>query len=372
MIVEVQDIKTEEFLVNFGPQHPSTHGVLRLLVKLDGEVVVDVVPVIGYLHRSMEKIAEKRTYTQFIPYTDRLDYIASMSNNFGYVLAVEQLMKLKVPERAEYLRVIIVELNRIASHLLAVGTFVQDLGAYVTPLFYAFREREWIVDLFEQICGARLTYNYMRIGGVSQDMPEGFPQNVKKFLNYFRPKLDDFEKLVTANPIFLSRTKGIGVLPADTAVSYGVSGPTLRGSGVKYDVRKNAPYSIYERFSFDIPTGANGDAWDRYKVRIEEMRQSVRILEQAVENIPEGEYLAKLPKIFKVPEGEVYHRIEAPRGELGFYIVSKGDFNPYRLKIRAPSFSNLAAIRDISIGAKVADLIAILGSLDIVLGEIDR
>ncbi len=372
MVVEVQDIKTEEFLVNFGPQHPSTHGVLRLLVKLDGEVVVDVVTIIGYLHRSMEKIAENRTYTQFIPYTDRLDYIASMSNNFGYVLAVEQLMKLKVPERAEYLRVIVVELNRIASHLLAVGTFAQDLGAYVTPLFYGFREREWIIDLFEQICGARLTYNYMRIGGVSQDMPEGFAQNVRKFLDYFRPKLDDFEKLMTENPIFLMRTKNVGVLPAPLAISYAVSGPSLRGSGVKYDLRKNMPYSIYERFNFDIPAGANGDSWDRYKVRIEEMRQSCRILEQAIESIPGGEFLAKLPKIFKVPEGEAYGRIEAPRGELGFYVVSKGDFNPYRVKIRAPSFSNLAVLRDIAVGAKVADLIAILGSLDIVLGEIDR
>lgn len=372
MAIELQDIKTEEFLVNFGPQHPSTHGVLRLLVKLDGEVVNDVDIVIGYLHRSMERIAENRTFTQFIPYTDRLDYLASMSNNFGYVLAVESLLGIKAPERAEYLRIITVELNRIASHLFAVGTFAQDLGAFATPLFYGLREREWILDIFESICGARLTYNYMRIGGVSQDAPDGFADSIVKFLNYFRPKLDDFEKLVTENPIFLIRSKDIGILPPDLALSYSVSGPNLRASGVKYDVRKAIPYSGYEKFDFDVPVRERGDCWDRYKVRIEEMRQSVRIIEQAIRGLPAGDIMAKVPKMLKSPAGEAYHRIESPRGELGFYIVSKGDFNPYRLKIRGPSFSNIAVLKELARGVKIADLIAILGSLDIVLGEIDR
>lgn len=365
-------IETEEFEVSFGPQHPSTHGVLRLQLTLDGEVVVDCAPHIGYLHRDFEKICENRTYTQVIPYTDRLDYLGAMNNNFGYCLTVEKLLGITVPERAEYIRVIMAELNRIASHLLAIGTFVQDLGAFGTPLLYCFREREKIVDVFEMTCGNRLTYNYYRIGGVSADIPEGFIEKVKDFIKYFRPKLKDYEDLMTSNAILLVRTKGIGILSKEKAMDYALSGPNLRASGVKFDLRKEEPYSIYSRFQFDIPAQTTGDAWDRYRVRMDEMEQSLKIIEQAIDNIPPGDFIAKVPKILKAPAGEIYFRTESPRGELGFYLVSDGSNRPYRLKCRAPSFSNLAVIPELARGMKVADVIAILGSLDIVLGEIDR
>ncbi len=370
--VNEKDIHTEEFLVNMGPQHPSTHGVLYLELKLDGEVVVDCVTHIGYLHRSMEKIAENRTYTQFIPFTDRLDYIASMNNNLGYVLAVEKLMNMEIPERAKYIRVIIAELGRIASHLVAIGTFAQDLGAFATPLFYCFREREKIVEIFDEVCGNRLTYNYMRIGGVQFDLPKGIDEKIKKFIKYLRPKIDDYDWLLTYNAILLARTKNIGVLPKDMAINYSVTGPNLRGSGVKWDLRKDEPYLVYDKFQFDIPTGKNGDAWDRYKVRIEEMRQSLRIIEQALGGIPEGDPTVKVGRINRPAQGETYLRTENPRGELGFYVVSDGSPYPYRLKIRAPSFSNLAVLPALVKGLKVADIVCILGSLDVVMGEIDR
>ena len=365
-------IQTEAFEVSFGPQHPSTHGVLRLQLTLDGEEVVDCVPHIGYLHRDFEKICENRTYTQIIPYTDRLDYLGAMNNNFGYCLAVEKLMGAVVPERAEYIRVIIAELNRIASHLMAVGTFAQDLGAFGTPLLYCFRERERILDIFEEVCGARLTYNYYRVGGVSADITQGFPQKVKDFISYLKPKLKEYDDLITYNAILLVRTKGIGVLTKEKALAYAITGPNLRASGVSFDLRKEEPYSIYPRFEFEVPTAASGDSWDRFKLRMEEMTQSLRIIEQAIDNIPSGEFIAKLPKILKVPAGEIYFRSESPRGELGFYLISDGSTKPYRLKCRAPSFSNLAVIPELVRGMKVADVIAILGSLDIVLGEIDR
>lgn len=383
-----KDIHTEEFLVNVGPQHPSTHGVLYLEVKLDGEVIIDCETHIGYLHRSIEKIAENRTYTQFIPFTDRLDYVASMNNNLAYVMAVEKLMNTEVPDRAKYIRVIMAELNRIASHLVGIGTFVQDLGAFATPLFYAFREREKIIEIFDAVCGNRLTYNYMRVGGVQHDLPKGIDDTIRKFIGYMRTRTDELEDLFTKNVIFLARTKGIGILPKDTAINYSVTGPNLRGSGVKWDLRKDEPYLVYDRFNFDIPTGEGGDAWDRYKVRIEEMRQSLRIIEQAIGGIPEGEATVnpvrngisqrdisngvKVGRILRPAPGEAYFRAENPRGELGFYIVSDGSPYPYRLKIRAPSFSNLAVLRPLVRGVKIADLICILGSLDIVLGEIDR
>ena len=365
-------IQTEAFEVSFGPQHPSTHGVLRLQLTLDGEVVVDCVPHIGYLHRDFEKICENRTYTQIIPYTDRLDYLGAMNNNFGYCLTVEKLLGAVIPERAEYIRVIIAELNRIASHLLAVGTFAQDLGAFGTPLLYCFRERERILDIFEQVCGARLTYNYYRIGGLSADIPEGFQQKVKDFINYLKPKLKEYDDLITYNVILLVRTKGIGVLTKEKALNYAITGPNLRASGVAFDLRKEEPYSIYPRFEFEVPTAVSGDSWDRFKLRMEEITQSLRIIEQAIDNIPQGDWTAKLPKMLKVPAGEIYFRSESPRGELGFYLISDGSTKPYRLKCRAPSFCNLAVIPELVRGMKVADVIAILGSLDIVLGEIDR
>lgn len=372
ILKEENGFYTEEFSVNMGPQHPSTHGVLRLELKLDGEVVVDCITHIGYLHRGMEKIAENRTYTQFLPFTDRLDYIAAMNNNLGYVLAVEKLLKPEVSERAKYIRVIIAELNRVASHLIAIGTFAQDLGAFATPLFYCFREREKIIDIFNELCGNRLTYNYMRIGGVQFDFTGALALKTRDFIGYLRPKLDDYEELLSNNAIFLARTKNIGVLPAETALNYGVSGPSLRASGVKWDLRKDEPYLVYDKFEFDIPTGANGDSWDRYNVRLEEIRESLKIIEQALDTLPAGDPIAKPSKIIKPPAQETYMRTENPRGELGFYVISDGSGKPCRLKIRAPSFSNLAVLDKLAIGAKVADIVCILGSLDIVMGEIDR
>jgi NADH-quinone oxidoreductase subunit D len=368
---QISEIYTEEFFVNMGPQHPSTHGVLRLLLKMDGEVVLDMVPHVGYLHRSMEKIAENRTYYQYIPYTDRIDYVSAMFCNQAFCMAVEKLANVPVPERAEYIRIIMVELNRIASHLIWLGTFSLDLGA-ITPFLYCFREREKILDLFEMVCGQRMTFNYMRVGGISRDITPEFVPMVKEFVNYFLPRVDEYEDILTQNPIFLSRTKGVGLLDQKVAIDHGVTGPSLRGTGLKWDLRKDEPYSIYDRFKFEIPTGENSDVWDRYIVRIKEMRESAKIALQAVESIPEGPIKTKTPAVFKPPAGEVYLRIEAPRGEMGFYIVSDGLPKPYRLKIRTGSFSNLTVLPIISRGWKIADLVAIFGSLDVVLPEVDR
>ena len=371
-ILEERTVETmEEMYVNMGPQHPSTHGVLRLLLRLDGEVIIEAIPYIGYLHRCHEKIYENRTYLQIIPYTDRLDYIAAMSNNFGFCLAVERMMGITVPERAEYIRVIMAELQRIASHLVWVGTFGLDLGNF-TIFMYCFRERERIVDLFEMTSGQRLNYSYYRIGGVAMDIHSGFVEEGLAFLNYFRPRLTEYDRLFTDNRIFQERVKGIGILDLKTAVNYGISGPMLRASGLKWDLRRDDPYSIYDRFEFEIPIGERGDCWDRYIVRMEEMRQSIRILEQALCSIPPGEVQAKVPKTIKPPAGEIYSRIEAPRGELGFYIISDGTTKPYRVKIRAPSFVNLGVAPVILPGCLVADCVAVLGSIDIVLGEVDR
>ncbi len=362
----------EEFSVNMGPQHPSTHGVLYLDLRLDGEIVIDCAVHIGYLHRSMEKIAENRTYTQFIPFTDRLDYVASMNNNLGYVLAVEKLMNMEISERAKYIRVMIAELNRIASHLLGLGTLAQDLGAFATPLFYCFREREKIIEIFDEICGNRLTYNYMRIGGVQFDLPAGIDGRIKSFIKYMRPKIDDFEELLTGNVIFLARTKKIGILLKDMAVNYSVTGPNLRASGIKWDLRKDEPYLVYDKLQFDVPIGSTGDIWDRYKVRVEEIRQSLNIIEQVIGGIPQGQATVKAGRPYKPPIGEAYLRTENPRGELGFYIVSDGSERPYRLKIRTGSFSNLAVLPELVRGVKIADVVGILGSLDVLMGEIDR
>lgn len=366
------ELRSEELVVNMGPQHPSTHGVLYLELRLDGEIVVDCKPHIGYLHRSIEKIAENRSYTQFIPFTDRLDYLASMNNNLGYCLAVEQLLNLKPNDKIQHIRVIIAELNRVASHLVLLGTFAQDLGAYATALFYCFRDREMIVELFDQICGSRLTYNYFRIGGMSQDLPVGFEKSVKDFIAYERKQLKDYEELLTYNAIFLSRSKGIGILSKEAAINYSITGPNLRASGVKWDLRKEEPYLIYDKFKFEVPVGKNGDSWDRFKVRLEEIRQSLNIIEQAIGGIPDGDPVSKINKIYKPAAGETYLRTENPKGELGFYLVSDGTTNPYRLKIRSPSFSNLAALGELTKGLNVSDTVCVLGSLDIVMGEIDR
>jgi NADH-quinone oxidoreductase subunit D len=362
--------------LNIGPQHPSTHGVLRLKVKTDGEIISEVEPYIGYLHRCFEKHCENVTYDQVIPYTDRCDYIASMNNNFGYAVAVEELMKIKVPERVEYIRVIVAELNRIASHLLALGTYGLDVGAF-TPFLYMFRDRERILDIFEALCGARLLYNYIWVGGVSHDFPNEFVETVYSFLDYFEPKIKEYNELLTYNKIFIERTADVGVMPPEVAISYGVSGPNLRGSGVKWDIRKNETYSIYEKFDFDIPVGSGimgtvGDCWDRYYVRMQEMVQSAKIVRQALKTIPAGNVHQALPKKIRPPKGFIYKRTESPRGDLAYYIVSDGSPIPFRLKMRSPAFTALSVLGEISQGWMMSDVIAILGSLDIVLGEIDR
>jgi len=368
------EVRTEPFVLNMGPQHPSTHGVFRMRVVLDGEVVLDVEPRIGYLHRGIEKLAETRTYTQFIPMTDRLSYLSSMMNNHAYVLAVEKLAGIQVPERGEYMRVIIDELMRISNHLAAIGFFLNDLGASVfTPLLYMYREREKLLDLFEMVCGQRLTYNYMRIGGLSHDFPEEFLPNVKRFVDEMPHYMAEYEDLLKENEILLARAKGVGCVSKELAINASLSGPVLRSAGVKWDLRKMDPYSVYDRFDFDIPTGEQGDNYDRYRVRIGEMWQSLRIIKQAMEQMPEsGPMNAKVPHFLHPPVGEAYGRIESPQGELGFYIVSDNSIAPYRLHIRPPTLINLTALRDMVIGWKVADIIATFGSIDVCLGEIDR
>jgi NADH-quinone oxidoreductase subunit D len=361
----------EEMVLNMGPQHPSTHGVLRVILKLDGETVVDLDCDVGYLHRGVEKIAENDTYQMITPYWDRLDYVAAVSGDLCYVEGVERLLQVEVPKRAEYLRVILTELQRIASHLLWLGTHAIDIGA-VTVLLYCFREREEILKIFEDFIGARLTAHAFRIGGLWWDIYPEFDQRVRAFLKMMPGRIDEYETLLNANRIWLSRTVGIGVLPADEAINLSMTGPILRGSGVKYDVRKAIPYSAYPDFDFEVPIGENGDTYDRYLVRMAEMRQSIYIVEQALDGLPEGPVMAKVPKIIKPPVGEVYHAIEAPKGELGVYLVSDGTGKPYRMRIRPPSFINLQSLRRMSIGHLVADVVALIGTIDIVLGEVDR
>ncbi|MCX6013418.1 MAG: NADH-quinone oxidoreductase subunit D [Chloroflexi bacterium] len=329
-------------------------------------------PFIGYLHRGIEKLAEGRTYKQNIPLTDRLDYLSSMTNNQAYVMAVEKLADITVPERAEYLRVIMAELQRVAAHLVGVGTFMNDVGTFYTPLMYMFRDREKLYDLFDMVCGQRLTYNYMRFGGVSQDIPEEFLPALKIFINSMPGLIDEYEQLISKNEIFLARTKGVGILKKEDAINCSVTGPVLRGSGVMWDIRKSDSYSVYDRFDFLVPTGKVGDCYDRYKVRVEEMRQSIRIIKQAVEQLPKGEVLTPVPLRLRPPVGEAYAHIEAPKGDLGFYLVSDYSDKPYRFHVRAPSFINLTTLRKMLIGWKIADAILIFGSLDVVMGEVDR
>ncbi len=369
---EMMTLKTEPFVLNFGPVHPSTHGVYRMRATLDGEVVIDLEPVVGYLHRGIEKLAEERTYGGFIPLTDRLDYISPMSNNLAYCLSVEKLAGIKIPERGEYLRVIMAELQRLANHCVAVGSFLNDAGAYFTPFMYTFREREKIVDLFDMVCGQRLTYNYMRIGGVSQDIPEEFLPALIKVIERLTIFIEEYETLLKENEILLARSKGVGILTREMAIDCGISGPVARASGVNRDLRKADSYSIYDRFEFDVPTCETGDCYDRYRVRIEEMRQSLRILSQAVKDIPGGPVKAEVPHLIRPPAGEAYGHLEAPKGELGFYVVSDNSIAPYRCHIRPTSLINLSALRDMVKGWKVADLIIIFGSIDITMGEVDR
>jgi len=362
---------TEEIILNMGPQHPSTHGVLRLVLHTDGEVIKKCVPHLGYLHRGIEKNSEHKEYLQIIPLWDRADYLSSMHMSYLITFAAESLMKVEVPRRAEYIRVICMELQRIASHLIWFGTFALDSGA-VTPIFYAFRERELVIDLLELASGARLLYNYIRPGGVRMDVNREFLIRLEKFLKHFQDYLDEYEELYTGNAIFINRAKNVGILKKEDAINWGASGPVLRGSGVKWDIRKDEPYSVYEEFDFDIPSGERGDVLDRYNVRFYEMRQSHRILKQALEGFPEGKYTARVPTSIKPEEGEVYVRIESPRGELGCYLVSDGGKVPYRLHVRAPSFVNLSALDVMLRGHLIADVVLILGSIDIVVGDIDR
>lgn len=368
---ESTGIRTEEMLLNVGPQHPSTHGVFRLVVKIDGETITEAVPVMGYLHRGTEKLAEDLTYTQIIPYTDRLDYLSAMTNNYVLCHAVETMMGLEIPERAEFLRVIAMELNRIASHFVWWGTYLLDIGA-MSPFLYAFRDRETILDLLNELSGARLTFNYMRVGGVKWDAPPGWVEKVGEFVQYMKKELPNFHKLVSGNEIFISRLKGIGKYDAKQALDYSLSGVMLRSTGIKWDLRKDEPYSIYDRFEFDIPTATEGDCLARYHLRMAEVEQSLRILEQAVAQFPkEGEIMGKVPRVIRPPAGETYVRIESPRGEIGVYIASQGKDKPWRLKLRRPSFNNLQILPELLVGQNMANMVAILGSIDIVLGEVD-
>lgn len=387
---------TETMTLNMGPQHPSTHGVLRLVVELDGEVIQKITPHIGYLHRGVEKLSEHRTYHQSITLTDRLDYLAPMSNNLGYVLAVEKLLGIEIPERAQAVRVIMAELTRIKSHLVWLACHALDIGA-MTVFLYAFRERECVMDIYEKVSGARMTSSYFRVGGLSQDVYDGFAQDVRKFIDAFPENMDTYEGLLTKNTIWLQRTIGNGVISADDAIDMGITGPALRGSGVDWDLRRDNPYSGYEKYTFQVPLGENCDTFDRYKVRMVELREAAKIVRQALDSLKPGPVLADVPQVcyppkenvyntieglihhfkiasegFPAPEGEVYQSVEAPKGELGYYLVSDGGTKPYRMRIRPPSFVNLQAIEKMAKGSMIADLVAVIGTLDIVLGEIDR
>ncbi len=360
--------------VSMGPQHPSTHGVFRMNVVLDGERVVKLKPVFGYLHRNHEKIAENESYLGSMPYTDRLDYLCSITNNWAYALAVEKLAGIQVPERAEYLRVITGELTRLQNHACLIGFLMQDMGASGTPLMYAFREREKILDLFESLTGARMMCNYMRFGGCRVDASAGWLQQAQKVMEAFPRFLDEYERLLTENEILMARTQGVGVLPRELAVNAGITGPMLRASGINYDIRKVDKYGIYDRFAFKVPLGEHGDVYDRYMIRVLEMRESIRILQQAMREISPGPIQDPKTKIrgFRPKAGEAYGRIESPKGELGFYLISDGSPNPYRYRVRPPSLINLTVLEEMCLGQNVADVVITLGSIDIVLGEVDR
>lgn len=394
---EVEKIlETRELNVNMGPQHPATHGVLRLVLDIDGERIVNVKPVVGYLHRGVEKLGENRTYFSALPLSDRLDYISTMNNNVGYCVAVEKLLGIEAPERAKFIRTMVAEMNRISNHIIALATHILDIGA-TTPFLYSFREREWLLDLFEMLCGARLTVSYPRIGGVRNDVSQEFLDSLWKFTEEFPSRINEYETLITENRIWKKRTVGIGVISAEEAINWGLTGPTLRGSGVNYDVRKHAPYDAYDKVDFKVPLGKNGDCYDRYLCRMEELKQSNRIIKQCIERLPKGPIMADVPKyvlppkdnVLKdmehlihqfvlitrgptVPEGEVYVSTEVPKGELGFYFVSDGTGRPYRMRVRSPSFIHVSVLPRLCAGHMVADVIANIGTIDIVLGECDR
>jgi NADH-quinone oxidoreductase subunit D len=366
-------IKAEPVEVNIGPQHPSTHGVFRMVAKIDGERVVDVKMIVGYLHRSMEKLAEERTYTQNIPFTDRMDYLAAMTGNLGYCLSVEKLAGVEVPERAQYLRTIFAELQRIASHCMATGAFINDCGAWQTPVMWCFRDREKVLDLFEMTCGARITTNYMRIGGVAFDIPEEFLPALDRLINEDLPaRFEELENLIVGNEIILMRARDVGVVSPEVAINASLSGPMLRSAGIAWDIRKADPYCVYDRMTFDIPVGYNGDSYDRMVIRIEEMKQSMRIIRQCVHDLPAGPHKVDVPLALRPPPGEAYSRVESPKGELGFYVVSDGGPAPYRWHVRAPSLINLSVLPQMTIGQTIADAIVTLGSIDINVGEVDR
>jgi NADH-quinone oxidoreductase subunit D len=363
---------TNELVINMGPQHPSTHGVLRVVLRLDGERVKGCDVVIGYLHRGIEKLCEQRDWAQIVLITDRMDYVAAASNNLGYCETVEKLMSIEVPRRAQYIRTVLAELQRIASHCIWLGTHAMDIGA-MTVFLYAFRERELALDLFEEYCGARLTYNAMRIGGLPLDIPPGWDRKVRAFCDVLDEKVVEYEELLTRNRIWRDRTRTVGVISGPDAIAIGLSGPALRGSGVMRDIRKDEPYAAYADFEFDVPLGLNGDTYDRYLVRVEEFRQSTRIIRQALDGLPEGPVIGKVPRLIKPPAGETYHAIESPKGEIGYFIASDGKSNtPYRFRVRPPSFCNLQALPQLVQGHLVADVVALIGSIDIVLGEVDR
>lgn len=383
---KIANVGSHEMVINMGPQHPSTHGVLRLELITDGEIVKEIIPHLGYLHRCFDKHAESMNYTKTIPFTDRLDYLASMNNSHSFVMGVERMLGIghKIPKRIEYIRVLVCELNRIASHLIAIGTYGIDIGAF-TPFMWCFRDREHIMNMLEWASGSRMLYNYIWIGGLFYDLPVGFEDRCKEFLDYFKPKLIELDELLSTNQIFISRTANIGVLPADVAINYGCSGPMLRASGIKWDLRRIDAYSVYPEIDFDIPVGkgemgALGDSWDRYKVRVDEVYESVRIIEQCLERLvkdfartPDFDPRALVPKKVNLKEQDYYVRSENPKGELGFYFVTQEKTDiPRRVKARGPSFNNLSVLPELGKGVLIADLIAILGSIDIVLGEVDR
>lgn len=371
---KTDDLVTEQVVVNLGPQHPSTHGVFRMVAVLDGETIVDLKPIMGYLHRNHEKIGERNTFLQNMPFTDRLDYVCSMSNNFGYALAVEKLMGIQPPERAEYIRVIMAELTRYLNHIFSIGFLLNDLGAFFTPMLYALEERELILDVFEAVSGSRMMCNYFRFGGVVRDLSDDTLEQIRRLvLDRLPRKLDEMDAFITHNEIVRGRTEGVGVLSAEDAIALSASGPVLRASGVPYDVRRADPYGIYDRFEFDVPVRYHGDIYDRYLLRLDEMRQSLRILRQALRDIPSGPVLSGKPQYqVRVPAGEAYGRVEGPKGELGFYVVSNGKPNPWRYHVRAPAFINLTSLATMCRNQKIADVVTILGSIDIVLGEVDR
>ncbi len=369
------DLGPEQMLeISMGPQHPSTHGVFRMNVVLDGENVVKLKPVFGYLHRNHEKIAENETYLGSMPYTDRLDYMCSITNNWGYALAVEKLAGIQVPERAEYLRIITGELTRLQNHACLLGFLLQDMGSSGTPLMYAFKEREKVLDLFEALTGSRMMCNYMRFGGCRVDLPAGWLEQAKTFVQEFPRFLDEYENLLVGNEVLMERTQGVGVLSRQLAIDSAISGPMARASGLNYDIRKVDGYSLYNQFPFRVPLGDHGDVYDRYMIRFLEMRESVKILNQAMKDLPDGPIVDPKMRIrgFRPKPGEAYGRIESPKGELGFYLISDGSPNPYRYRVRPPSLINLTVLEDLCLGQNVADVVAILGSVDIVLGEVDR